>query len=266
MERAVKNSPRKITRQVKDRVLRIEHAFGERFLIMREHGHVGEYLRPGCGFEFADGRNDPQHQADAKGDGAGNDLIFRQTRDERSNGQQRSGLQQQTEIPNRQRLPIGVAVFEKKCEVQRGKQQHAGIERKRGKPFSEDHFRVADGRGCQQFDGAAALLFGKQTHRDQGNQEQADHALGSQQRPYDLLVEIHGQGLAAHLHFHSVLDEISQVEPEKECRYHRKHGEQEIRNRRDEIAVQFLSPHDPGISHYCDSFRETLPGHPLALR
>ena len=44
-----------------------------------------------------------------------------------------------------------------------------------GPLFSDDDFHVTNRRGQKQFDGAGALLFRKQPHGDQRNQEQSNH-------------------------------------------------------------------------------------------
>ena len=60
---------------------------------------------------------------------------------------------------------------------------------------------------------------------------------------------IHREALAAHLRFHAHQDEITKRVPEEEAEDQREHGQQQIRDRRNEIAVQFFAANDPDISH-----------------
>ena len=70
----------------------------------------------------------------------------------------------------------------------------------------------------------------------------------------DLFVQIHGEHLAAHLHLHALDHEIAERIPEKEPKDHAEHGQQDVGDRRNEVAAQLLSANDPCISH-CSTSR-----------
>ena len=119
---------------------------------------------------------------------------------------------------------------------------------------AESHFpmitsHVRDGRRGEQFDRAAALLLGKQAHRDQGDEKQPDHVDIGEQRPHDLLVDVHRKLLAFQRGFHGHVHEIAHGIPEEEAENDGEHDEQDVGDRRHEVAAKFLAANDPDISH-----------------
>src|SRR5262249_48596416 len=109
---------------------------------MRDYGQVGKDPGPGGRVISADPFGHPKQQAYAKGHGARYDLILRQSRDEGSDRQKRAGLQEQPQIPDRKRLPVGVTVLEQKYEVKSGKEKQTGIQKERSQPLSNNDFHI----------------------------------------------------------------------------------------------------------------------------
>src|SRR6185312_2442787 len=93
------------------------------------------------------------------------------------------------------------------------------------------------------------LLLREQSHSDDRDEEQADHAGVVQQWTNDLLVDVHRHHLPAHLLLHADIVEVCHPVPEEEAEDHGKHREQQPCNRRHEIAAQFFLKNDPDVSH-----------------
>ena len=130
-------------------------------------------------------------------------------------------------------------------------EKQTAIEQHRRQPLPDDNFQISNGRGHQQFNRAAALLFREKPHGDHGKEEESDHSDILEQWPDDLLVEVHGIHLAAHLAFHAVLQEATEFCPEEISEDNSPQSQQHIRNRRSEITAQFFPANDPDISHDC---------------
>src|SRR5712671_1282963 len=220
---------------------------------MSDDGHIGRYARPSGGLVAADPFKNPQEQAHRKGYSAGDDLIFCECGYEGSDGEQGARLQQQTEITNQKRLPVRMAVFKKKEEIQGRKQEHGRVQNDGRKPLAQNNFHIADWRGGQLFDRAGALLFGKEAHGDHGNQEQANDADIGEQRADDVFVDVHRHHLTAHLRFHAPENEETKNVPEEKSKNYGKQRQQDIRNRGNEIAAQLFAENNPDISHLLDS-------------
>src|SRR5262249_1568340 len=258
-------------RQVVERVTRIEQPFRER-LHVRCHRHVGKNPRPRRAFVAAGPPHHPKHQADAEGGGCRDDLILCERRDKHPNGQHASGLQDHADVGDPDRLPVGLTVFEKKCQVEYGHQQQAPVEGHGSEPFSADNFQIADRRGDKKFDRARALLFGEETHRDHRNEEESDHVDVGKQRPDQFLVEVHRERLAAHLRFHRVKDEGTQGVPKEKSKNNREHRQQEISHRRREIAVDLFPENHKNVAHQAgpvatgSSLDSTAAGSPVSCK
>src|SRR5438270_12483749 len=95
------------------------------------------------------------------------------------------------------------------------KKQEATIKQHGREPLANDDLQVSKRRGHQQFNRAATLLFRKKPHRDHWKKEEPNHGDVLEQWPDDLLVEVHGIHLAAHLAFHAVLQEAAELRPEE---------------------------------------------------
>src|SRR2546427_1751389 len=113
--------PQEYQRHVIDGVLRVEHASGKRFK-MNPNGHIRENAGP-CRSLISGGPiKNPKRQAGHERYKGGYDLIPAQSRNERTNCQQGTGLKHQPYVANDDRLPIRAPVAEEKCEVERRKQ------------------------------------------------------------------------------------------------------------------------------------------------
>ena len=160
-------------------------------------------------------------------------------------------MQQQPEIADRQRTPVGIAVLEEKRKVRSRKQQQHCVKHHGCEPLTDDHFDVADRRSRQKLDCPGALLFGEQAHADHGNEKQTDDADVREQRTNYIFVYAHGKALAAHLRFQAHHVEISNRVPEEKPEDDREHGQQQVSDGRRKVAVEFFPADNPDISHCC---------------
>src|SRR4029077_433309 len=96
-------------------------------------------------------------------------------------------------------------------------------------------------------------LFGKQPHGYHGDEEETDHADVGQERPNDPFIEVHRKHLATHHGLCAFANEKAQNVPEKEAENDGEHGQQEVRDGRNEIASQLLAENNPDVSHLLDS-------------
>src|SRR5215468_8688652 len=142
-----------------------------------------------------------------------------------------------------------MAVHEKEREVYRGEQEEAGVEHDRSEPFPQDDFNVAHRRGCEQLDRSSSFFFGEEAHGDQRNEKEPDHSDVGEQWPNDPLIQVHRKGLAAHLRLDALENESPELVPEEEAKDQPEHDEQDVSDRRCEIAAQFLATDNPDISH-----------------
>src|SRR5439155_4366238 len=211
--------------------------------------HIRKHLCPSRSLIAARPSEDEDQQAHAKRCRTSDDLISCQAGNKGSDRQQSGGLQKQAEVTHRQRLPVGIAVLEDKRSVEAGQQEHPGIEPYGCEPFSNDHLKVTDGRSYEQFNGAVSLFFGKQAHGNDRYEEESHHVHIGEESADDLLIDVHGHHLAAHWGAHAVKDESAQHVPEKPAKDQGKHDQENVGNRRYEIAAQFSSANDPDVSH-----------------
>src|SRR6476620_1854244 len=103
--------------EVIDDVVTVHDAPGEIAEVLGDRKTLDDALRQRAAAVVSEPADDPQQEKCSEGEEPRHDLVFRDARDEESERDERAAHQEQTDVPGRDRTPLGIPVDEEDADV-----------------------------------------------------------------------------------------------------------------------------------------------------